>query len=239
MNRLFLWILFVAILFAPFKVAFAISDVEKTAIAAFQGNVTALNDLAKEADKGNAEAQMWLGTLHYAKKEFKNAFHLFEKSHVKGNLQATFNLARMYDKGLGITKNIKQAKELYLMSAEKGYADSQHNIGNMYYLGDGVKKDQKEALKWLLLAAEQGQRMAQRDLGIMFADGHGVKRNYVLAYTYMSLAAINNEPSASIAAAKIKNRMTGKELKKANEFINQAKSIQSEEIREYFDKNLR
>lgn len=230
--------LVITILFAPVNATFGMSDVEKTATAAFQGNNAALNALIQEADTGNAEAQMWLGTLYYAKKEFNKAFSLFEKSHFQGNLQATFNLARMYDRGLGIKKNLGKAKELYLMSAKKRYADSQHNIGNMYFLGEGVKKDYKEALKWLLLAAEQGQRMAQRDLGLMFADGHGVKRNYVLAYSYMSLAAINNEPSADIVAAKIKNLMTQNEITTANRLINQAKEIREQEIRNYLNKEL-
>ncbi len=239
MNVLFLRILIISFVLTFFSSAIAVSELEKTAMFAFNGNTKAMSSLINQSNSGNAEAQMWLGTYHYTIKEYTKALILFKKSSLKMNIQAIFNLARMYDNGLGVKKNPVKAKKLYLFSAEKGHADSQHNVGIMYLLGEGVKKNPKEALKWLLLAGEQGQRMAQRDLGAMFADGDEVKRNLVLAYTYMSLSAINNEPNADIAAAKIKKIMTPSEIKKANSFINQAKTIRNQEIKRYLNKIIK
>lgn len=222
-----------------FSTVIAMSELEKTAMFAFKGNAKAMNSLVDKSNLGNAEAQMWLGTYHYTKKEYAKALVLFKKSSLQMNIQAIFNLARMYDKGLGVKKNLVKAKELYLISAEKGYAHAQHNVGNMYLLGQGTKINTQEALKWLLLAAEQGQRSAQRDLGALFIEGKHVKINLVLAYTYMSLAAINNEPNASVAAEKIKRIMTPSEIKKATNFINQAKAARSQEIKKYINKIIK
>ena len=239
MNVFLLRILIIPFILTSFNTAIAMSELEETAIFAFKGNSKAMNSLVNKSNSGDAEAQMWLGTYHYTKNEYAKALVLFKKSSLQMNTQAIFNLARMYDKGLGVKKNLIKAKKLYLISAEKGYAHAQHNVGNMYLLGEGTIKNPQEALKWLLLAGQQGQRSAQRDLGALFIEGKHVKRNLVLAYTYMSLAAINNEPNASAAAARIKHIMTPSEIKKATRFINQAKAIRNQEIKNYMNEIIK
>ena len=91
-----------------------------------------------------------------------------------GLLQAQFNLALIYDQGLGVTQDYTEALKWYRMAAAQGYAEAQHNLGNMYRQGQGVTQDDAEAAHWYRKAAGQGIVEAQNSLGSMHQGGRGV-----------------------------------------------------------------
>ena len=92
-----------------------------------------------------------------------------------GDEVAQYNLAWMYDSGLGVPQDYKEAAKWYQLAADQGDADAQINLGFMYKNGEGVPQDYKEAVKWYLLAADQGYVSAQYNLGVMFNDGQDYK----------------------------------------------------------------
>ena len=63
----------------------------------------------RAADSGSLEAQFALGVLHLNSAEFAPAFSNFERAATGGLSRAQFNLALMYESGVGCERNLDQA----------------------------------------------------------------------------------------------------------------------------------
>lgn len=74
----------------------------------------------------------------------------------QGDEVAQYNLAFMYEKGIGVVQDYQQAVFLYSMAAGQGNADAQLNLGGMYDTGEGVDQDYAQAITWWGKAAEKG-----------------------------------------------------------------------------------
>ena len=123
----------------------------------------------------------------------------FQKLHIlakNGNLDAQFNLGRMYLQGNGTQQNYPAARRCFLQAAEKGDAGAQFNLGNMYKNGLGTERDCRKACFWYLKAAEKQYAPAQYALGILFSNGCGVKFNPYKATDWFMKAAQNGMPEA-------------------------------------------
>ena len=108
------------------------------------------------------------GVDAYNRKDYKTAYQLWLPIAEQGDAEAQYNLALMYEDGLGVPQDYKEAVKWYCLSAEQGDADAQFNLGQMYRKGEGVPQDYKEAVKWYRLSAEQGIAQAQYNLGVMY-----------------------------------------------------------------------
>jgi TPR repeat protein len=75
---------------------------------------------------------------------------------VQGYAKAQYNLASMYDEGLGVKQNYSQAATWYQKAAEQNFAKAQFNLGSMYFNGEGVAQDNIQGYMWLKLAKAQG-----------------------------------------------------------------------------------
>jgi hypothetical protein len=73
---------------------------------------------------------------------------------------AQYFLARMYERGEGVTKDPKLAAKWYRKAAEQGVNDAQFRLAAMYENGDGVPKDMEYAYGWYSVAAHLGSRKA-------------------------------------------------------------------------------
>ena len=78
------------------------------------------------------------GSAALEKKQYKKAHALLLPLAKKGNVFAQYNVAVMYAKGLGVTKNDVEAVKWYKKAAEQGDANAQANLGLMYENGRGV-----------------------------------------------------------------------------------------------------
>ena len=98
-------------------------------------------------------------------------------------------LGLMYEKGVGVEKDVTKAVEWYTKAARRGFADAQFRLGRLYYLGKDVKRDPKKAALWLNKSAEQGVAQAQYYMGKMYLNGDGVPKNVQKARRWLHLAA--------------------------------------------------
>ena len=134
--------------------------------------------IKKEAGKGNAEAQFYLGKIYdYGKGTSKNiekAVYWYQKSSSQGNPKAMYNLAYMYSHGEGVEKDLQKAFELYSQAAQKGLPMAQYNLALIYRKGKGVRKDDQKAFEWFYKAAEQHDVDAMHAVGIAYQFGEGV-----------------------------------------------------------------
>ncbi len=86
------------------------------------------------------------------------------------SLSDRVRMARAYEHGEGVTKDLARAATLYCEAAREGDADGQYGLGWMYAMGRGVARDDAVAASLLAMAAEAGHAGAAKAL--QFVD-HG------------------------------------------------------------------
>lgn len=132
----------------------------------------AFNLCEKAAKQGDLSAMNTLGALYYDKKNSTQALYWYTKSARGGNVNAQFNLGRMYSCDVDmctsngeIIRDFAQAIIWYSKAAKKGDANAQYELGSMYQFGRGIEKDIVQALSLYTKAAKQGHELAKILLG--------------------------------------------------------------------------
>jgi|GEM_PF-2206037 len=97
------------------------------------------------------------------------AVYFWEMASEKGNVEATYQLAWMYDLGNGVAKDMKQAHQWYEKAAKQGERRSQVMMGNFYL--STVNQDVNKAVYFYELAAAQGDMIAKRALAAIYDEG--------------------------------------------------------------------
>lgn len=147
------------------------------------------------ADKGDVQAQVGLGQLHYQggrgiPLDHYKALQYFSQGALAGNAIAMAYLGKIYLEG---SDNIKAdnvtALKYFKKAAELGNPVGQSGLGIMYLQGKGVPKDTAKALSYFTQAADQGWVDGHLQLGNMYYSGIGVKRDFKMAYKYFNLAS--------------------------------------------------
>lgn len=146
-----------------------------------------------KADKGNPEAQSWLGSL-YANGdgvEANDAYALawYEKAAEQGHPMAQANVGAMYYMGQGTEKNIEKAIQWLSAAAENNDVNGLFNLAVLHTKGEDVDENTEYAAELYRKAAEQGHYPSQSRLGYMYAHGQGVKKDRVQAYLWLTLAS--------------------------------------------------
>ena len=107
----------------------------------------------------------------------------------RGDDQAQYNLAVMYNNGRGVAQDYKEAVKWFRKAAEQGLAEAQFNLAMIYNNGQGVAQDYKEAVNWFRKAAEQGLAEAQSKLALIYNNGEGIPQDYKEAVNWFRKAA--------------------------------------------------
>ena len=175
--------------------SFAYADMQSAIDALNAKNYKkAFKEFQIEAQKGNSEAQDYLGNL-YAKGlgvelDYKQAVYWYNKAAKQGNGFAINNLALMYSNANGVSQNDKKAISLFEEASNKGIAIAKYNLGMMYYSGQGVNKNDKKAISLFEEASNDKLPQAQAILGTIYYCGSlGVKQNYNKAFALVKSSA--------------------------------------------------
>ncbi len=140
-----------------------------------------IKDILNNAEKGDAEAQLNLGTRYYkgngVEQNYAIAFEWYKKAAQQGHPEAQNALGLCYKNGEGVEKNLAEAAKWYRKAAEQGHALAQNSLGYCYISGNGVEKDIDEAVKWYRKSAEQGEAKGEFNLGVCYEKGNGVEKN--------------------------------------------------------------
>ncbi|EZA53681.1 hypothetical protein DMN91_007770 [Ooceraea biroi] len=147
------------------------------------------------AKKGDTQAQVGLGQLHYqggrgVPLDHERAVQYFQHAADAGNPVAMAFLGKIYLEGSEIVKQDNETAYRYFKkAAELGNPVGQSGLGLMYLYGMGVERNTAKALQYFSQAAEQGWVDGQLQLGNMYFSGIGVKRDYKMANKYFNLAS--------------------------------------------------
>lgn len=162
---------------------------------------------------------------YYNTKQYKQAIIEFkrvikdENSDLLQKNNSMFNLAVIYDNGLGVPINKSEAISFYKMACDNNHKIAQYNLAWIYYHGETVEKNYFEAYKYYLLSAEQGYSKAQFNVAILLFSGEGTLKDYVMSYKWFKLASLNGITEAEVYLKKISRLIHSEELLQAEKLI--------------------
>ena len=150
--------------------------------------------LGQANEDPKAVANFDAGIAAYQANDLPLAFKEFLEAATAGHADSQFNLALMYEQGIGVGKDEKEAVVWYGKSAAQGNAAAQFNLGVLYENGRGTKADFATANEWYRKASAQGDALAIGNLGMLYLRGDGVKENKVagVALLLLSVPEINH-----------------------------------------------
>ncbi|HET6376671.1 MAG TPA: hypothetical protein VFF88_11545, partial [Methylocella sp.] len=175
--------------------------------------------LAARAQSGEAAAQFELARL-YAQaggpRNYELAAQWFGKAAMQGHAIAGFRLGSLYERGLGVARDLQRAKELYQQAAEKGNVRAMHNLGVLAAEGPDGKPNYASAALWFGKAADFGIRDSQYNVAVLLARGLGVPKDLVKSYTWFAVVAASGDADAARRRDEIAARLTTSELASAS-----------------------
>ncbi len=99
--------------------------------------------------------------------------------------ELNYNLAMLFDMGLGIEVDESMAKKHYLRAAEKNYAPAMFKLGVIM----AKENDYPQAARWWLKASSSELPEAQYNLAKLYRDGQGVEKDLYKAKFWFKKAA--------------------------------------------------
>jgi uncharacterized protein len=140
---------------------------------------------AQAEDNANFQA----GIAAYQAKDLPLAYKEFLAAAQAGHTDSQFNVALMYEQGVGVGKDEKEAVVWYGKAASQGHAAAQFNLGVLYENGRGADIDFAKANEWYRKASVQGDALAIGNLGMLYVRGQGVKENKVAGVALLLVSA--------------------------------------------------
>lgn len=133
----------------------------------------------------------------------------------KGELKATFSLARMHYEGVrNMPRNFRKAMKYFKLIAKRywnkdGSINPNHPrgvdkmaskaagfIGLMYLRGEGVEPNHGTALTWFKRGIANADPICQHEVGLMYLHGYGVPQDAVRASSFFRAAADQDFPAS-------------------------------------------
>jgi uncharacterized protein len=143
--------------------------------------------------QGNANFEA--GIAAYQANDMPLAYKVFLAAAKEGHADSQFNVALMYERGIGVGKDEKEAVVWYGKAASQGIAAAQFNLGVLFENGRGAKIDFAQANEWYRKASVQGDALAIGNLGMLYVRGQGLKENKIAGAALLLLSA-TLDPSA-------------------------------------------
>lgn len=129
------------------------------------------------------------GSRSYIRRNVDNRLAKWTQAAELGVRQAQWLIARCYDEGFGVERNVIRAVSWHLKAGEQDYPPAENHLGSCYQNGDGVPQDDAEAVQWYRRAAEQGYAIAQANLAWCYDTGCGVAQDEAEAVKWYRQAA--------------------------------------------------
>lgn len=112
-----------------------------------------------------------------------------EAKAAKGDLNAQYDLAVCYQRGLNVAADGKKAFEWFKKAAEKGSIYAQQSLGDCYFRALGTPLNERLAFEWYEKAVNGGNTDALTPLGLCYYAGKGTGQDFVKAFNLFKQAA--------------------------------------------------
>ncbi|WP_095587992.1 caspase family protein [Actibacterium ureilyticum] len=132
--------------------------------------------LTRLADGGDTRSMLGLGYMRLnpdtERFDPAAAADLFTRAADAGAPEAQFELAKLYEQGLGVAPDPARALSLYQASAAQDFADAINDLGFFYYQGGlGLPRDPQKALALFERAADLRHPQAMFNFAALIDDG--------------------------------------------------------------------
>lgn len=168
---------------------------------------TAITDLIKTAESGDAISQYELSLRYYygkgVERDGDKSILWMQKAAKQGCADAQYELACCYDEGEIVEQNHSIAFYWYEKASHNGHPEAMTNLGICFSLGQGCVKDYNQAIEWWEKAANLGNANAFYNLGNSYAEGNIVERDISRATELLQRAKKLGCERASIALVMI------------------------------------
>jgi len=155
--------------------------------------------LLELADRGDKDAMVYLGCIHYegrgVKQSYKEAFKWYEKGAEKLDAYGLCNLGYCYYYGRDIDINYEKAYSCFSQSAYLGYGNAMYKLGDLYFNGYFVEEDKEAAFFWYNEGYHNAEHKYEKAsiayrLGKCYLHGEGVERNLFRSLKMLQKAEI-------------------------------------------------
>jgi TPR repeat protein len=186
----------------------------KTVMAAVVATFALSSSNASAGDM--AQGRIALESGQYAQSRL-----FYKAASERGDMDAMFHLARMYELGLGGPKDFDGALALYRQAAGKGNAASSNRLGLYYFRGeDGKTPDYKKARELFESASNSGDANGSFNLGQIYRNGNGVASDEAKAIDlFESAAAKDHILALNTLGSFYKGQPTEQAKTKANDYF--------------------
>lgn len=130
------------------------------------------------------------------KELYSKAFPIMQKLVQTGDAHTIYNMAAMYNEGLGVAKNPQKAWSLYLEAAEKDYTPAQTFVAENYAVGKLTAKDLVKSAYWCQRAADLNDPLGMICLAYAHKTGSGVPKNDALSIDWLKRAVALKDATA-------------------------------------------
>ena len=179
-------------------------------------NSDAKSLLESAANDGDPIAEYQLGLAKLQSGDTQEALNLLRSSANKGQAAAQYRLAKLYEAGTGVTRDLQTARTLIEKSARNGNRIAMHDLANFYANGiGGVEQDLSFAAQWFEQAAERGVVDSQYNIGYLYEFGFGVTQNAVEAYVWYNIASAQGDTEAGRRLATLNETLSDVEISSA------------------------
>ena len=124
----------------------------------------------------------------YAAGRHDEAFTKLLKLAKDGHLKAQYEVAMMFNNGIGVAKDKEEAWNWFTRAAKAGNVDAQVELGAHYEAGVDGQPNGIMAAQWWKTAAKNGSGVAAFNLGTMYRSGRVTARDLVRAYAWFMVA---------------------------------------------------
>ncbi len=139
----------------------------------------------------------------YHQGDLAGAAAIIEPLARKGNPEAQYQLAAMFERGKAFNKDLAAAVKWYTAAAEQGHTLAQMHLAYAHEWGQGVEKNYFQAVKWYRKAALQRNAFAAYELATLLYRGKGADRDPMMAAVMAHLAEENGWKDAAEFREKI------------------------------------
>jgi uncharacterized protein len=150
--------------------------------------------LAALAETGDTRSMLGLAYIRMnpnsGRFDMDDAVSYLERAAAAGSPEAQFELARLYEQGLGVVADPVRALELYRAAADQDYARAVNDLGFLYYQGGlGIQPDPDTGLAYFEKAADLRHPQALYNFAALIDDGlvAGKGPTDAAAYLYRAL----------------------------------------------------
>jgi localization factor PodJL len=164
--------------------------------------------LEQAAQSGDLIAQYELALQRLSAGQTQDGVTLLRRAADRGFAMAQYRLAKLYERGEGVSADLTQARQWTERAAASGNRRAMHDLGVYFARGEGAPLDEAAAFRWFRQAAELGVADSQYNLGVLYQQGRGVAANPAEALFWFSVAARQGDEDAATRATALEAQLS-------------------------------